>query len=143
MPFEPDYMTQLERYYAEARRLRTWEDWTAFEAKWLDPSRWPRKKLPAADPLSPDAENRLERDGRRWARSVWVYDLTAEARYHYFAVLLGPGMAVRFPHLAQTPDKSGSRWSRLCAYCEISTTDRGRGACPICGRTLLHEHFED
>ena len=139
MSFKPVFMSKLDGFYAESRRLRTPDDWSAFERKWFDRSNWPLRQGGGG------TGRRSPRDigGRLWSPTAWSFDLTAEARYHYFAVLLGVGTAIRFPDL-KPPDKGRSEhWSQHCPYCEISTFDLGDGNCPVCGRALLYEYVED
>ena len=143
MPYEPAFMVQLERYYAEAGALRDEDDWRGFERRWLDRARWPLRHVSDREALAAADEGRLARDPRRWARTFWAYDLTAEARYHYHAVLLGPAMAARFPQLVVDAEGPGGRWLASCPYCEIATGDPGDARCPLCGRALLYDVLED
>lgn len=143
MAFEPGFMQQLHLYYAEADRLRTRKDWHAFEEKWFDRSAWPHRQMPSPSSLSEEGARVLAQDRRRWARTSWVYDLTAEARYHYFAVFLGVGTAILFPQLATGNERSGEGWTQCCSYCEIATDEPGPAHCPVCGRSLQFEFIED
>ncbi len=143
MAFEPAFMQQLDLYYAEADRLRTRADWRAFEDKWFNRSAWPRRRVPGPTRLSEEGEGVLARDRRRWARSTWVYDLTAAARYHYFAVFHGIRTAIFFPQLATGNERSGKGWTQCCSYCEITTDEPGPAHCPVCARSLHFEFIED
>lgn len=141
MALEPAFMLHLETYYAEAHRLTSVDEWAAFEQKWLDPAGWPQRQRPAERSI--DLNQRL--DGRGWMPTFWSYDLTAEARYHYFAVVLGVAAAVRLPHLRPPIDKAGQQdkhWAQHCAYCEISTHEIGDRHCPVCNRSLFYEYIE-
>ncbi len=136
-------MSQLEVYYREASELETPDDWQAFAIKWFDQTEWPMRQPQGSNSSAPEMPRTLAADGRRWSRSSWVYDLSPEARYHYFAVLLGTGMAIRFPHLFFAKDKSASGWTQFCPFCEITTHDRGGKNCPVCSRILLDDYIED
>ena len=139
MAFEPAFMSQLEAYYAEAQRLGSLEDWTTFEQRWFDRAAWPQRQCAGARTVRhPQAIK-----GRRWMQTFFSYDLTAEARYHYFAVLLAFGTPLRFPGLSYDPKGTDEHWTQHCPHCEISTHDLGDQRCPLCTRVLLYEYLED
>lgn len=142
MPFEPAYMKQLDQLYSEAGQLKYLTDWFEYTQKWFDQRNWPvrspqelgnsRIKLPAII------------EGRHWSRSTWTCDLTDEARYHYFSILLGVGLKIQFPKLRKPNAKDLTEpWQLYCPFCEISTHQAGSEHCPVCDRILLFEYMED
>ncbi|WP_282610757.1 hypothetical protein [Pelagibius sp. Alg239-R121] len=139
MAFKPAFMSQLEDYYAEAESLVSQDDWMAFDKKWFDRAGWPQRQYAGATRVP----HRQAIKGRRWMPTFCSYDLSAEARYHYFAVLLTFGTPLRFPGLRYSVNRTDEHWTQHCPHCEISTHDLGDERCPLCARVLLYEYIED
>ena len=141
MAYEPDFMTRFDHFSEDIKQLKNEQDWLEFRSKWLDQTDWPHRKKPFDQPTNRTVQSL---QNRIWVKSFWAYDLSPEARYEYFSVLLGVGMDIRFPHLKRPDAQNLAKpWTLYCPYCEIVTEQPGSQQCPICDRDLLFDYLED
>jgi hypothetical protein len=132
MPFEPDFMRDLDRFHADLAAVTTPADWQRFRFRWFADQPWPRRAGEEAvdGPLAP-----LIQAGRTYQRAPLPDDLTPEARYQYFAAL-AHGFSALFPP-EERPGAPGVpvRWS--CPACQLLSDQPGEPDCPECGRPLI------
>jgi len=139
--FQPPFMERIAEFDKERRQLHTLEQWRTFAAKWFDTAQWPMKSPEQQKRESSYKQGPFTLGGRQWGYTTWVYDLTPEARYEYFATLRGIGDPLRFPEATNAPRRPEDGWRQECPYCEISTSDLGDAVCPRCGRELIYESY--
>jgi hypothetical protein len=132
-------MERFAEFDVERREVRTLEQWRNFAAKWFDRAQWPQKSPEQLQAESTNKQGPFSLGGRTWGYTSWVYDLTPEARYEYFATLRGIGDPLRFPDATRQPHRAEDGWSQECPYCEISTTELREPVCPRCGRELIYQ----
>ena len=144
MPFQPEFMRKIEEFKAERERVRTLENWQAFQKRWFDTSHWPRKSRQQLATESLGKQGPFVLRGRTWSYSTTTYDLSPEARYEYSWTCHTVGDPLRFPHLKGRPEPPpGEWWEQECPYCEISTREIGEETCPQCRRELVYVYFSD
>jgi len=133
MPYEPAFMRRLAEFQAALAQVRTAAEWLAFKEAWFDDKPWPKRSPEAEQPMRPAEPQALS--GRTFHRAPLPDDLTAEARYQYFAALQA-GFGVLYAR-ADAPGQPGVRVRYHCPACEHWSDDAGGPACPGCGRPLL------
>jgi hypothetical protein len=133
MPFEPSFMRRLPEFRAALAGVRTAEAWARFQSEWFGDRPWPRREAAAVQALGPG--ERIEGGGRTFFRAPLPDDLTAEARYEYFAALQAGFAALFSPE--EAPGRPGVRVRVHCPACEMWSDDPGGEACPACGLRLL------
>jgi hypothetical protein len=133
MPFEPAFMQRLAEFQADLARVTTTEAWLAFKRTWFHDQPWPRRSPQAIQALRPGET--IQGGGRTFRRAPLPDDLTAEARYQYFAALQA-GFAVLYPP-EEAPGAPGVRVRVQCPACELWSDDAGGPSCPECGRPLI------
>jgi hypothetical protein len=139
MPIEPEFMRHLSRFREDRDRVRTVEEWRAFNARWFDVGKWPKKTHAQLKEEADHKRGPIDLGGRRWSYTTWVYDLTPAARYQYFAARQEVGLPLLFPE--PRPKEGAPRdegWSQSCPFDEITTAELGAEICPKCGRPLLY-----
>ena len=138
MPFEPAFMQRLPEFRAALAQVRTTEDWLAFKRAWFHDQPWPRRSPEALQALGPGEA--VQGGGRTFRRAPLPDDLTAEARYQYFAALQ-VGFAALYP-ASDAPGAPGVRVRWQCPACEVWSDDDGGPECPACGRPLLRMRLD-
>jgi hypothetical protein len=133
MPYEPAFMKRLPEFKAALARVASPAEWIGFKQAWFDDKPWPRRTPEELEALEPGAQVAL--GGRIFQRAPLPDDLTAEARYQYFAALQ-VGFGVLYAK-ADAPGQPGVRVRFHCPACEHWSDDPGGPACPGCGRPLL------
>jgi hypothetical protein len=133
MPFEPAFMQRLPEFKEALRRVASAQAWQAFKQAWFHDQPWPRRSPQAMQALKPGET--VQGGGRTFRRAPLPDDLTAEARYQYFAALQA-GFAAVFT-AEEAPGAPGVRVRWQCPACELWSDDAGGPSCPECGRPLL------
>jgi hypothetical protein len=129
-------MRDLETFRRELGALRSLADWQHFRARWFADQPWPRRSAEALAALKA-ADPTLIHGGRTFHRTPLPDDLTAEARYEFFAALAAV-FPVLFPGADEQPGSGGAGVRFQCPACELWTDEPGGDDCPACGRRLLH-----
>ena len=126
-------MKELDAFRAALSQVHTVEAWLAFKARWFADQPWPHRSPEALGALRPGEY--LTFGARRFRRVPLPDDLTAEARYQYFAALT-VGFAALYPP-GDRPGAPGVAVRHHCPACELLTEQPGGPSCPECGRPLL------
>ena len=100
MPFEPAFMQRLPEFKAALARVDSTEAWLAFKHAWFHDQPWPRRTPQALQALRPGET--VQGGGRTFRRAPLPDDLTAEARYQYFAALQAAAQTFYDAHKAGT-----------------------------------------
>lgn len=125
-------MQRLADFRSALAQVKDAAGWSAFKATWFADQPWPRRSPEAVQALRPGET--LQHGGRTFRRAPLPDDLTAEARYQYFAALRA-GFAALFP--GDRPGDAGTSVRHHCPACELYTDQPGGPSCPECGRPLL------
>jgi len=133
MAFQPAFMQRLPEFRQALARVRTPAEWAEFKATWFADAPWPRRSAEALVALR--GVEPLVQGGRTFRRAPLPDDLTAEARYEYFAALQA-GFGVLF-RPEDAPGQPGVAVRYHCPACEHWTDEPGGPGCPGCGRPLL------
>lgn len=133
MPFEPAFMQRLAEFQAALSRVATAEEWLAFKRTWFHDQPWPHRSPQALQARKPGEV--VTGGGRIFRRAPLPDDLSAEARYQYFAALQA-GFAALYPP-EEAPGAPGVAVRVHCPACELMSDDAGGPSCPECGRPLL------
>jgi hypothetical protein len=141
MSYEPEFMRQPQAFAAACDAVRSVDDWIALCRDWFDTARWPRKSPENIALNCARKRGSMVIDGRTWAYTSSVFDLSPAARYEYTKAFSLIGDPLRFPAPAIEQRSAGDGWALECPYCELVTVELNikapkKSMCPNCRRRL-------